>query len=158
MLYGMFQQNTLIVKCSTFHVYKQSTIQHFKFQILKLPNCSQLQFQIITYSVFKLTHCQIPTKQQYQTICFIVKSNNNSQLYVLCNCHDVVVHRSASIWEHEKRKVATQTILYTKIQECPIPESCVGLFITLCTEWILTQRTRKHMLDKHIKHTTETIE
>ena len=53
----------------------------------------------------------------------------------------------------KKRKVVTKTILYKNIRENPLPESCVGLFITLCTGWILKKRAIKLVfVSKNVKN------
>ncbi len=44
----------------------------------------------------------------------------------------------------KKHNVMIKYITYVyNLQGNPLPESCIGLFITLCTEWILKKRTRK---------------
>ena len=45
----------------------------------------------------------------------------------------------------KKYKVMTQLILYKHILGNPLPESCVGLCITLCTEWVLKTHIGTHI-------------
>ncbi len=49
----------------------------------------------------------------------------------------------ASVWEHPQNIKLWQTQFYINYMGKSSSESCVGLFITLCTGWILKARTRK---------------
>ena len=39
----------------------------------------------------------------------------------------------------------------------PLPESCVGLFVTLCTEWIIKKTNTKHMTFAQQSQTSEHV-
>ena len=50
-----------------------------------------------------------------------------------------------------KRTIMTNQF-YIKYIGNPLPESCVGLFITLCTEWILTKHAKNMFLNNKLKN------
>ena len=71
---------------------------------------------------------------------FIVYSNVNK--LKMFKCHIFKLHGPASIWEHQKRKVVTKTILYKRYREILFQKVALGYLLHFVQNGSSKKRTK----------------
>ena len=106
-------------------------IEFWMFVNFIISKFQNFKFQIIKTANFQ--NCQI--------------SNFHNFKFRICDFSNYTARRP--FWSTKKTWCCDKTNFIWKIRGNPLPESCVWLFTTLCTGWILKKRTIKIVFAQH---------
>ncbi len=123
--------------------FKLSKFQSFKLNDFKIyifqTKHKKREPQHFTIQTFRVSKLIIVFYNKHTHLFFFI-------IFYICSKYTA----RPPFWSTTNCKVATKSNFIWKIRGNPLPESCVGLFITLCTGWILKKRTVKLVLFANI--------
>ena len=156
----MFRHRNYKIQNFIISKFKISDFQNFKIQDFKIQFFKNQNFKISEFETNKISKFQNVKIQKFKISEFTnSKKRNKIQYFKILNVNIpkfqysklqiFKLHGLASILEYQKTWCCDKTNFIWQIRGNPLPESCVGLFTTLCTGRILKKRSKKIVFLQH---------